>query len=109
MAREFELSVPHTLPQAHAVNRVKMALAEARKAYGGQVSAINEEWEDNLCRFSMKVWRLTVSGTIEVGASAVEVRGKMPLGTGRYEEKAKALLGEQIGALLKPDPANPQE
>ena len=111
MAKEFVVSVPHSLPQEEALARVKNLLQDLKKIYATQVSDVREEWKGSACIFSLKMFVFRIQGSIDVGSQAVEVRGKMPMGTGKYEDRVKELIANRAKGLLafKPKPPNPLE
>lgn len=107
MAKEFSLSVPHSLPQEQALARIKSLMVEARSNYGSELSEVVEQWDGYRCRFKMKMGVFPFSGIIDVGAAAVQIQAKMPIGTGRYEQRAKALIEQRVAILLNPKPDLP--
>jgi hypothetical protein len=111
MSREFLVTVPHSLPQEEALSRVKRLLQDLRKIYATQVSDVREEWNGGNCTFSLKMFVFRIQGSIEVTSQAVEVRGRMPLGTAKYEDRVKTLIANRTKGLLafKPKPPNPLE
>ena len=107
MAKDFQVVVPHSLPAEEAQRRVQNLLQDLRKIYAHTVSDVQEEWKGNTCTFSMKMFVFKIQGQIVVGAQAVEVRGKMPLGTGKYEDRIKTLIRQRAEGLLAFKPPKP--
>lgn len=106
MAKDFSVVVPHQLPVSEALSRIKALLADLRHMFGTQISDVRETWEGNICTFSLKMFLFRIAGSITVGSSAVEVRGKMPPGTRKYEAKVKTMIEQRAALLLavKPPP-----
>lgn len=104
MAKEFEVVVPHQLPTAEALSRIRDLLADLRNVYATQISDVREDWQGNLCQFSMKMFVFKIAGSIKVGSSAVQIRGKMPPGTGKYEDKVRSMIEQRATVLLSPRP-----
>jgi hypothetical protein len=100
LGKEFEVSVPHHLSQEDALKRIMSLVEELKTRFGGQVTEIHEEWSDNSCHFSMKLKMFRLAGSILVEPKVVVIRGTMPLGTGRYEKKAKSMIQDQAQKLL---------
>ena len=100
MAKEFEVIVPHSLSAEEAQHRVQNLLQDLKKIYANQVSDVHEQWKGNTCTFSMKMFVFKIQGSIDVNSQAVEVRGKLPLGTGKYEERVKTLIEQRAKGLL---------
>ncbi|MGQ0678450.1 MAG: polyhydroxyalkanoic acid system family protein [Actinomycetota bacterium] len=109
MAREFQVIVPHQLAAEEATRRIKMLLAELREIFGTQISEVDERWNGHLCDFRMKMFLFKIAGSINVGARSVEVKGKMPPGTGRYEPEVRSMIEQRARTLLavRPDPGPP--
>lgn len=109
MAKQFEVVVAHQLSTTEALARVHKLLADLRNIYSTQIGEVREEWQGNVCRFSLKMFVFRISGTITVGSNAVEVRGKMPLGTAKYENNVRTMIQQRATALLavKPPPMAP--
>lgn len=104
MAKEFNVVVPHQLSSDEALGRIKDLLADLRNMYSTQVSDVQEDWQGNLCQFSLKMFVFKIAGSIMVGSNTVEVRGKMPLGTGKYEGKVRSMIEQRAKILLAPRP-----
>lgn len=100
MGKEFVVSVPHQLSEDEALRRIKLLVADLKTRYGTQVSNVTEQWRDNRCEFSLKMKMFKIAGSILVQGSAVEIRGKMPPGTGRFEGRAKSLIEDGAKSLL---------
>jgi hypothetical protein len=100
LGKEFEVSVPHHLSQEDAMKRIKSLVNELKTRFGGQVSDVHEEWTENSCKFSMKLKMFRLAGSIVVEPKVVVIKGTMPTGTGRYENKAKTLIQDQAQKLL---------
>jgi putative polyhydroxyalkanoic acid system protein len=107
MAKEFQVVIPHNLPAEEAQRRVQNLLQDLRKIYANTVSDVQEQWKGNTCTFSMKMFVFKIQGTINVSGQAVEVRGKMPLGTGKYEDRVKMLIEQRAKGLLAFKPPKP--
>jgi hypothetical protein len=111
MSREFLVTVPHSLSEEEALRRVQGLLQDLRKIYATQISDVREEWNGGSCKFSLKMFVFRIQGSIDVTSRAVEVRGKMPIGTAKYEDRVKTLIANRAKGLLafKPKPPNPFE
>ncbi len=109
MPREFLVTVPHSLSQEEALGRVKNLLQDLRKIYATQISDVREEWNGGTCTFSLKMFVFRIQGSVDVTGQAVEIRGRMPLGTAKYEDRVKMLIANRARGLLafKPKPPNP--
>lgn len=100
MGRQFDVTVPHRLSRDEALTRIKTLMAQLKAQHGSQVSEISESWQGNRCDFSLKVKIFRISGSIVVGDSTAEIRGTMPPGTGRYADKAQAMIADRARSLL---------
>jgi hypothetical protein len=102
MAKEFKVSVPHSLSQEDAQSRVRGLLQDLKHVYATQISDVDERWSGGTCNFSLKMFVFKIQGSIAVEPKEVVVRGKMPVGTGKYEDKVKSLIESRAKALLAP-------
>jgi hypothetical protein len=111
MSREFKVTVSHSLSQEEALSRVKSLLQDLRKIYATQITDVQEEWKGGICDFSLKMFVFRIQGSVDVTSQAVEVRGRMPFGTAKYEDRVKTLITNRVKGLLafKPKPPNPLE
>jgi hypothetical protein len=111
MSREFLVTVPHSLSEEEALSRVKNLFQDLRKIYATQITDVREEWNGSTCKFSLKMFVFRIQGSVNVGSQAVEIRGKMPLGTAKYEDRVKMLIANRAKGLLafKPKRPNPFE
>lgn len=100
MAKEFNVSVPHQLGRAEAVERVKGLVAQLKIEHGDQVSDVEETWIDNRCNFTLKISRFRLSGTIEVHSDAAEIKGTLPFAARLFEKQAREMIGKRAAQLL---------
>lgn len=111
MAKDFCVSAPHSLPQSTAQRRVQLLLSETQAMLGDPRADTGEgRWEDNECRFRLKLGVLPLSGTIKVTPSNVEVRGRLPWGVRRYSSRVEGVIAQRLEALLAnggPPPSGP--
>lgn len=100
MAKDFRVSVPHSLSQADARRRIDLLVAQTRSVLADGSRGDKVTWQDHECHFRLKVGIFPLSGVVTVGGSTVDVRGRLPWGAGRYAGRVQEVVAERLRALL---------
>lgn len=100
MAKDFSVSVPHSLSRTTAQHRIDLLVSQARTVLADPSDHEQVHWEDDRCHFRLKVGLFPLSGIIVVGRSSVDVTGRLPWGAGRYAKRVEAVVAERLAALL---------
>jgi hypothetical protein len=94
------MAAAHALGQDEALRRLKEKFSVVRDNYGGHVSDLREEWEENILSFAFKAAGMKVSGTVTVGAEDVQLAAQLPFAAmifkGVIERQIRAELGELL-------------
>ncbi|HET6767953.1 MAG TPA: polyhydroxyalkanoic acid system family protein [Chitinophagaceae bacterium] len=98
--RAFKLSIPHNLPQPEALSRIKYSLAKLKHQQKDKVSGIKEDWQEETCIFQFTALGFTVSGTLTVHPSSVEIDSKLPFTVFLFRNKIKQVISEKGKELL---------
>lgn len=97
----MQITIPHKFTKDEAMNRVKMALSEARSKIGDQATIDREEWENDTLHWAFTAQGQSMSGTFRVADNEFELNAKLPLMMRMFEGKIKKAILEQAGGLLK--------
>ena len=74
MAR-INLSLPHTLDAATALEKIKGLLKKLKEDHGGKITNLVETWTGNACQFSFKAKGYNISGTMTVNDHDIKLEG----------------------------------
>lgn len=99
MAR-LNMTVSHHLEQDEAVRRIKTLLNEVQNQYADKVSDLREEWNGNTGTFSFSAMGFSVSGTLTVNPSEVELSGILPFAAAFFKGKIESTIRERAETLL---------
>lgn len=97
---KLNMAVSHRLAQDEAAARVKTLLGEVKKQFADKISDLHEEWDGNTGRFSFMAMGFSVSGTLTVKPSAVELSGNLPFTASLFKGKIESVIREKAGILL---------
>ncbi len=75
----MKVVLTHQLPEKQAVQCAKQILENLRHAHANSISNVVEVWSDKKAEFSFRYRNLSVTGTISVSATQVELEGRLPL------------------------------
>jgi hypothetical protein len=97
---KIDVSVPHSLGQTAAVERIQKLVTQVKAQFADRVSNVRETWKENVGEFEMTVMGFDVSGVIRVETDQIHMSGQIPFAAlpfrGRIEsairDKAKTLL-----------------
>src|ERR1700692_1151530 len=94
------VSVPHRLRQDEALNRIKRKLEQVKQQYGDMISDLREEWAGNTGTFSFSAMGFSISGTLNVKASEVELNGNLPSTAIIFKGMIESAIRERLSTLL---------
>jgi hypothetical protein len=97
---KMNVSVPHSLPQEEAANRLKGFLEKIRAKYQDQVSDLQEQWGDQTGSFSFKTMGFAVKGNVSVEPDKVQVDGDLPFAAMMFKGKIEETIRENLQRLL---------
>jgi hypothetical protein len=97
---KINLSVPHSLEQDVALEKVRGLLDSVKAEHGDRISGLREEWQGNTGKFSFSIMGFPVSGSLVVESSQVNLDGKIPLMAMPFKDKVKNIIMEQAQRIL---------
>jgi hypothetical protein len=97
---KISLSVPHSLEQDVALEKVRGLLDSVKAEHGDRISGLREEWQGNTGKFSFSIMGFPVSGSLVVESSQVNLDGKIPLMAMPFKDKVKNIIMEQAQRIL---------
>ncbi|MCX6813160.1 MAG: polyhydroxyalkanoic acid system family protein [Candidatus Azambacteria bacterium] len=97
---KLNMAVSHRLTQDEAVTRVKTLLGEVKNQFADKISDLREEWNGNTGKFSFSAMGFSVSGTLTVKSSEVELSGTLPFAASFFKGKIESTIRERAQALL---------
>jgi hypothetical protein len=96
---KLTMEVPHKLGREEAVRRLKEKFNFARETFKGQVSDVEEQWQDDTLSFGLSAMGMKVSGTLAVEDALVRLAAELPWAAmmvkGMIEQRARTEL-EQV-------------
>jgi predicted NBD/HSP70 family sugar kinase len=96
----LHLSIPHQLPVAEALKRIKTLISESKKQFGDKVTDVEEHWDGNRGTFSFTAMGFTVSGTLDVKKKEVELDGNLPWAALPFKRRIEETIREKGEELL---------
>ena len=97
---KLNMAVSHRLTQDEALRRVKTLLGEVKTQFADKISDLHEEWNGNTGKFSFSAMGFSVSGTLTVNPSGVELSGNLPFAASFFKGKIEFTLRERAETLL---------
>jgi hypothetical protein len=97
---KFNMAVPHKLSQDEALRRIKALLGEVKMQFSDKISDLREEWDGNTGKFSFSAMGFSVSGTLTVNPSGVELSGNLPFAAALFKRKIQSTIRERAETLL---------
>lgn len=99
MAR-LNMSVPHQLSQEEAMRRIKGLLNKVKSEHSDKISDLQEEWTDNVGRFSFSAMGFSVSGTLAVTPADIQFSGDLPFAASFFKGKIETTIRDRATELL---------
>ncbi len=97
---KLNMSVPHKLSQDEALRRIKNLLGEVKNQFADEISDLREEWNGNMGKFSFSAMGFSMSGTLTVNPSEVELSGNLPFAATFFKGKITSTIRERAETLL---------
>ena len=82
------------------MKRIRTLLGELKNQFAGKISDIHQEWEGNGGKFSFLVMGFSVSGTLMVHPSDVEISGDLPLAAAFFKGRIESTIRDRTETLL---------
>jgi hypothetical protein len=96
----ISISIPHELTQEQAVDRIKRNLARARTEFSGQISSIEEHWNDNVGTLNIAAKGFTGSARVTVNPSDVTIEMSVPAIAMMFRSKIEETLKTYVSRIL---------
>ena len=96
----FKTEVPHQLDRETATERLKTFLEKVRQQYQGQVSNLQESWNEDTLTFAFSTYGFKISGTLTVAAGAVLLGGRLPLAAMMFKGKIEQTIRDELAKVL---------
>ncbi|MDD5152633.1 MAG: polyhydroxyalkanoic acid system family protein [Candidatus Pacebacteria bacterium] len=97
----LNIVIAHQLSQEEALKRIKGLLGDVKVQYADKISNLQEEWEDNIGKFSFSAMGFSVSGTLTVRPNEVELDGNLPFAASFFKGKITSIITEKAEELLR--------
>lgn len=97
---DLKLSIPHKLSAEEALARIKNLLNDLKNDHQDMVEQVNEDWNGNAGRFSFSVKGFSLSGSIAVSDSAVDIDAKLPFAVSLFKGKISQVITDKAKQLL---------
>lgn len=78
MARTINLSIPHSLTQQEARDRIQKGITELRTAHASRLSRVEEQWIENHLDFNVHAVGQHVAGRLDVLPNEVKMSIDLP-------------------------------
>ena len=97
---KLSMSVPHSLGQEEASQRLKQKFSSIKETYKDQVSDLEEEWNGNVLNFRFTTYGVTIKGDVTAAPSDVKVKADLPMVAMMLKGTIERQISEQLGKLL---------
>jgi hypothetical protein len=97
---KLDIIISHHLTQDETIKRISNLLNEMKMQYSDKISNWYEEWEGDMGKVHFSAMGLSVSGTLMVNKSQVEICGSLPFAAMFLKGKIKTAIEDQMKTLL---------
>ncbi len=97
---KLDMTIPHHLSQDEALKRIKGLLGEVKTGFAAKISDLREEWNGNSGKFSFSAMGFSVSGTLIVKSSEMELSGNLPFAATFFKGKIESTIRERAEELF---------
>ena len=96
----LNISIPHGLSQDEAIRRIKSAIVDAKKQYGGKIDELRENWNGNSGTLDVTAMGQKLSVVLTVNPSDVTVQSALPMIAMMFRGKIEAAIRQEGTKLL---------
>lgn len=96
----LNISVPHKLSPDEALMRVKNAITQIMADYQSVIKNPTEKWNGQVGEFSAKVMGMSISVTLWVNGSEVNISGNYPLAGIVYKTRIESEIRKAAERIL---------
>ncbi len=101
MSGTLTITVPHSLGQAQAIERVKNAFAAAKTRYADKLQVTQEDWSGAHCDFAVAALMQSAGGAIDVADQSITLTAQLPWLLRPFAGQATALIEAHAQGYLK--------
>lgn len=96
----LEMTIPHSLQQEEALERIKNLLTETKKDHGDKIENLKEHWNGNVGTFGFTAKGFDISGSLTVHPSNIELKGKIPFAVSLFKGTITSAIKKKASELL---------
>lgn len=100
---QFNVSVPHTLSQEEARERLNHFIDILRQKFQDSVNDLGQNWNGDTLNFQFKTFGIPLKGGITVEPSQLSVKGDIPFTAIMFRGKIESTIREQLERLVRGD------
>ena len=100
---QFNVQVPHSLPQQEARERLNRFVDILRQKFQDSVNDLEQNWDGDTLRFSFKTFGVPLKGGITVDDKQLNVKGDLPFTALMFRGKIESSIREQLERLVRGD------
>jgi len=97
---KMTFTVPYSIDQAAAIEKLKSFVPAIKQRYGGQVSNVTEEWVGDILKFAFTTFGFTIKGDLDVQPNQVVLDGELPFAAMMFKGKIESEFKENLAKLL---------
>jgi putative polyhydroxyalkanoate system protein len=100
---QFNVTVPHTLTQEVARERLERFVDVLRQKFQDSVNDLEQNWEGDTLRFQFKTFGIPLKGGITIEPNQLNVKGDLPFSAMMFRGKIESAIREQLERLTRGD------
>lgn len=100
MSKPITVSIPHQLGVAEAHRRIDDGFVKLI-GQAGAVAKVDRQWAGERMTFAVQTMGQTISGHLDVGATAIDLEIQLPMFLAMIADKLKGRLRKEGQLLLK--------
>jgi hypothetical protein len=97
---KINFKIPHAQTREDAQHRLEHFTDRLKNKFQGQVSDLEESWNDNHLNFGFKTFGIRIAGEITVNDTDLNVCCDLPLTAMMFKGKIESELKQQLGRLM---------
>lgn len=98
---KITIDIPHNHGREASLDKLKTFLERVKQKYADKVSALEGEWSENVLKFSLTTFGITINGTLTVEETIAKFVGDIPFAAMMFKGQIEKGIREELEKCLR--------
>lgn len=98
---KITIDIPHTYGKDAALEKLKTFLERVKQKYADKVSSLEGEWNENVLKFALTTFGITINGTLTVEETVAKFVGDIPFAAMMFKGQIEKGIRDELEKCLR--------